>query len=157
MHRHPSRGFALIEALIAALLVATAVAGLTHLVTVGLAQSSRTRQSTTALTLAQAKLEELRSLTWHFDAGGARVSSAELAASPPRTLTQNLDGWVERLDRFGAPGAPEAATHYWRRWAIALVAGADIDTLVLQVCVFTTARPGDAADACTWTVRTRKP
>jgi hypothetical protein len=156
MHRNPSRGFALIEALIAALLVATAVAGLAQLMAVSLARSARTRQSTTALTLAQAKLEELRSLAWYFDPAGARVSSADLAASPPGTLTHNLDGWVEKLDRFGAPGAPEAATHYWRRWAIAPVA-ADIDTLALHVCVFTRARPGDAADACTWTVRTRKP
>ena len=156
MHRNRSRGFALIEALVAALLVATAIVGLTQLLAVGLAQSARTRQSTMALTLAQAKLEELRSLAWHFDAGGARVSSADLSASPPTTLTHDVDGWVERLDRFGAPGAPEAATHYWRRWAIAPVA-ADVDTLALHVCVFTSARPGDAAHACTWAIRTRKP
>jgi hypothetical protein len=156
MHRNRSRGFALIEALVAALLVATAIAGLTQLLAIGLAQSARTRQSTMALTLAQAKLEELRSLSWHFDAGGARVSSADLSASPPTTLTHDVDGWVERLDRFGAPGAPEAATHYWRRWAIAPVA-ADVDTLALHVCVFTSARPGDAAHACSWSIRTRKP
>jgi len=157
MARSPSPGFALVEALIAALLVATAVVGLTHLVTVGLTQALRTRQSAAALTLAQAKLEELRGLTWHFDADGTRVSSPELAASPPSTLLQDLDGWVERLDRFGAPGAPGEVTPYQRRWAIALFDAADLDTLVLQVCVFTTGRPGAAADACVWTLRTRKP
>ena len=156
MHRHPARGFALLEALIAALLVATAVVSLTHLVTVALAQSSRTRQTATALTLAQAKLEDLRGLTWQFDPGGNRVSSAELNVSPPSTLLQDLDGWVDRLDRFGAPSALEAAL-YWRRWAIAPVDAADPDTLVLQVCVFTNGQPGTVAEACVWALRTRKP
>ena len=157
MARNLSRGFALVEALIAALLVATAVVGLTQLVTVGLAQSLRTRQSETALTLAQAKLEELRSLAWLFDAGGGRVSSPQLGTSPPTTLVQDVDGWVETLDRFGAAGAPVDVTHYRRRWAIGLLDAADLDTLVLQVCVFTDGRPGVIADACVWTVRTRKP
>ena len=156
MPRHPSRGFALIEALIAALLVATAVAGLSHLVTVVLTQSLRTQQSSAALVLAQAKLEELRGLTWHFNIDGTRAGSAELAASPNGTLSQNIDGWVERLDRFGAPGAPEALTHYWRPWAIAPIDAADPDTLVIQVCVFS-GRAVAAADTCTWTIRTRQP
>jgi type II secretory pathway pseudopilin PulG len=151
------RGFALVEALVAALIVATAVVGLTHLVTVSLAQSLRTRQSTAALTLAQAKLEDLRGLAWHFDGNGARVSSVDLAFSPATTLTENVDGWLDRLDRFGAPGAPDDGTHYWRRWAVLPVDAADHDTLVLQVCVFTSVRPGEAADACTWALRTRKP
>jgi type II secretory pathway pseudopilin PulG len=151
-----ARGFTLIEALIATLLVATAVAGLSHLVTVGLTQSLRTQQSTGALLLAQAKLEELRSLTWRFNIDGTRASSAALAASPPDTLSQNIAGWVERLDRFGVPGAPDALTHYWRRWAITPIDAADPDTLLLQVCVITSVA-GAAADGCTWTARTRQP
>jgi type II secretory pathway pseudopilin PulG len=156
MPPHSARGFALIEALIAALLIAIAVAGLSHLVTVGLAQSLRTQQSTAAFVLAQAKLEELRGLTWRFNIDGTRASSAALAATPPDTLTQNIAGWVERLDRFGAPGAPDALTHYWRRWAITLIDAADPDTLLLQVCVVTNAA-GAAADSCIWTARTRQP
>jgi type II secretory pathway pseudopilin PulG len=156
MHRHPARGFALLEALIAALLVATAVVGLTQLVTIALAQSSRTRQTAAALTLAQAKLEDLRGLTWQFDSRGNRVSSAELDISPPSTLSQDLDGWVDRLDPFGAPSGPDAA-FYWRRWAIAPVDTTDPDTLVLQVCVFTNGQPVGVADACVWAFRTRKP
>jgi type II secretory pathway pseudopilin PulG len=157
MARCISRGFALVEALIAALLVATVVVGLTQLVTVSLAQSVKTRQSTAALTLAQAKLEELRSLAWHFDADGARVSSPKLDVSPPATLLQDLNDWVEKLDRFGAPDVPDDVTHYWRRWAVSPLEAVDLDTLALQVCVFTDGRPGVAADACVWTLRTRKP
>jgi type II secretory pathway pseudopilin PulG len=156
MPRHLARGFALIEALIAALLVAIAVAGLSHLVTVGLTQSLRTQQSAAALLLAQAKLEDLRGLTWHFNIDGTRASSAALAASPPDTLSQNIAGWVERLDRAGAPGAADTLTHYWRRWAITPIDAADPDTLLLQVCVFTSVT-GAAADSCTWTARTRQP
>ena len=157
MPPHPSRGFALIEALIASLLIAIAVVGLAHLVTVGVAQAFTTRQSATALTLAQAKLEELRGLPWRFDADGTRISSPRLAASPLSALVQDHDGYVEKLDRFGAPGSPDEAAHYRRRWAIAPLDGVDADTLKLQVCVSSIGAAGRPAVVCVWTLRTRKP
>lgn len=157
MFQSASRGFSLIEALIASLLVAGAVVGLTHLITAGAAQAFLSRRSSTALTLAQAKLEELRGLTWRFDAAGVRVSSPLLTTSPPRTLLQDHEGHVDRLDRFGAITAVDEAAHYRRRWAIAPLDATDPDTLVLQVCVFAAGSSGAAADACVWTIRTRKP
>jgi hypothetical protein len=157
MRHHPSRGFSLIEALIASLLIAIAVVGLAHLVTVGVAQAFTTRQSATSLTLAQSKLEELRGLTWRFDADGTRVSSPQLAAAPPSALSQDHDGYVEKLDRFGAPGPPDEAPHYRRRWAIAPLDALDADTLVLQVCVSSIGAAGGPAVVCVWTLRTRKP
>lgn len=152
-----SRGFSLIEALIAALLVAVAIGGFVQLLTVGSTQVFRTRQSAMSLTLAQAKLEELRGLPWRFDSGGRRVSAAALAPSPPATLLHDQAGYVELLDRFGASGAGDGQTHYRRRWAVAPIDAADPDTLVLQVCVFSHGRPDEAAEACVWTLRTRKP
>ncbi|HUE90320.1 MAG TPA: hypothetical protein VMO26_29910 [Vicinamibacterales bacterium] len=152
-----SRGFALIEALIASLLIAIAVVGFAHLVAVASAQAVMTRQSATALMLAQAKLEELRGLAWRFDADGSRVSRAELATSPPSTLVEDLDGYVERLDRFGSSAPPDDEPHYRRRWAIAPLSALDPDTLVLQVCVYSTGRAGGAPEACVWALRTRKP
>ncbi len=152
-----SRGFLLLEALIAALLVAIAVVGLSHLITVGAAQAFRTRESSTTLTLAQAKLEELRGLPWNFGISGQRVSSPALATSPPLTLLQDHDPYVERLDRFGAPSGRDDVPHYKRRWAVGPLDSGDPDTVVLQVCVFSTGRPGPAAEACVWTIRTRKP
>jgi len=157
MSDHRSRGFSLIEALVASLLVAIAVVGLAHLVTVGVAQAFMTRQSATALTLAQAKLEQLRGLEWRFDVKGARVGSAQLETSPPSALLEDHDGYVEALDRFGTLSPPGETPHFRRRWAIAPLTAPDPDTLRLQVCVYSTGRPGAAADICVWTVRTRKP
>lgn len=157
MPPHPSRGFALIEALIASLLIAIAAVGLAQLVSVGGAQAFTARQSETALTLAQAKLEELRGLAWRFDADGTRVSSPHLAPSPLSALVQDHVGYVEKLDRFGAPGPPDEAPHYRRRWAIAPFDDLDGDTLVLQVCVSSIDVAGGAAVVCVWTIRTRKP
>jgi type II secretory pathway pseudopilin PulG len=157
MDAHDSRGFTLIEALIAALLVAIAIGGFAQLLMVGSTQVFRTRQSATALTLAQAKLEEFRGFTWRFDPDGQRVSAAELAPSPPSTLQHDQPGYVEPLDRFGAPAAGEGRTHYRRRWAVAPIDAADPDTLSLQVCVFSDAGAGEAADTCVWALRTRKP
>ncbi len=157
MDAHASRGFSLIEALIAALLVTIAIGGFAQLLTVGSSQFFRTRQSATALILAQAKLEELRGLAWRFDPDGRRVSAAELAPSPASTLLHDQAGYVEPLDRFGAPAVGDGRTHYSRRWAVAAIGAADSDTLVLQVCVFSDDRPDQAADACVWSLRTRKP
>ena len=157
MSPYPSRGFSLIEALMASLLVAIAVVGLAHLLAIGVAQTFTTRQSATALTLAQAKLEQLRSLVWRFDADGSRVSSAHLALSPALTLFQDHDEYLEKLDRFGAPGPPDQAPHYRRRWAITPLDPLDADTLVLQVCVSSIGVGGGATDACVWTLRTRTP
>ncbi len=147
----------LLEALIAALLVAIAVVGLSHLVTVGAAQAFRTRESSTSLTLAQAKLEELRGRAWRFDITGGRASSPQLATSPPLTLLQDHEAYLERLDRFGAPSWRDDVPHYRRRWAVAPHDSADPDTVVLQVCVFSAGRATAAAEACVWTIRTRKP
>jgi len=152
-----SRGFSLLEALIAALLVAIAVVGLSHLLTVGAAQAFRTRESAIALMLAQAKLEELRGLAWRFDLTGARVSSPQLETSPPLTLLQDHEQCFETLDRFAAPSGRDDAPHYRRRWAVAPLDSADPDTVAVQVCVFSTGRPGAAAEACVWTIRTRQP
>jgi type II secretory pathway pseudopilin PulG len=153
------RGFALLEALIACMLMATALAALVHLVSIASTQSLAMRRSALALVLAQAKLEELRALPWRYDVAGVPVSSLLLAASPPSTLTNTIDGWVEVLDRFGELVNQEEAAGFERRWSIARFSVDDPDTLLLQVCVFV--RDGAPAallgDACVQGIRTRKP
>lgn len=156
-HAKADDGFTLLEALIASIVLAGALVTLAHVVSIGVEQSTAMRRTMAAQVLAQSKLEELRALPWRF-ADGARVSSAALAPSPAQSLTSDMAGWVDTLDRFGAPaGARQPQTHR-RRWSIATWA-TDPDTLILQVCVFPSSEHAVAAmaDACVAAIRTRQP
>ena len=63
LYRTKIQGFSLIEALIAALIVAVGMLGLARLQGVTLANSSESRARTDALNLAQEKIEELRTFS----------------------------------------------------------------------------------------------
>lgn len=152
-------GFTLVEALIASVLVAGALVTLAHLISAGVTQSHSMRRTLTSLVLAQSKLEELRALPWRFAADEMRISSAALAASPAGSLAGDVGGYVEALDRFGAVADERRPETYRRRWSIAQWPTPNPDTLVLQVCVFSSSAAGAAAaaDACVAAIRTRKP
>jgi type II secretory pathway pseudopilin PulG len=157
-----ARGFSLIEALIASLIVASALAGLAHLVTLGATQTTAARTSTVALSLAQSKLEQLRVLEWTYDASGVRVSSPALSPSPPGSLYGGDASFLEHIDAFEGvtPAAEGDAPDYWRTWAITPIAASDRDTLLLEVCVFAAVGPlSDTSrpDVCLSSVKTRKP
>lgn len=153
----PRNGFSLVEALIASLLIATAVAALAHLVGVSAAQGLSIRHHTTAMIAAQSKLDQLRSSVWTYAADGGPLSdAATLTLSPARSLVEDHTAYVDHLTPTGAPcGAECDATAYVRRWSISLVDQADSDTLALQVCVFRV--NALVAEACVSTIRTRRP
>lgn len=160
--RTPARGFSLVEALVASCLIASAIVGLAHLVAVAAEQSLTSRRALGALTAAQAKLEQLRRAAWTYDAGGGRVSSAALGPSPPQSLHEDAEGFVDFIDGFGQVVAPasEETPHFARRWAIAPLETWDADTLILQVCVFTVRGPAlyeRTPVACVAGIRTRQP
>lgn len=148
------RGFSLVEALIASLLVATAIVMLVQLAATGARQAASARRASAARALAQSKLEELRSLTFTYDTGGAPLGSPGLALSPDAALVEDHAGFVETLNRHGRTTSAGEAPHFMRRWAIRPFEG-DRETLVLQVCVYAAWEP--FADACVWTLRTRMP
>jgi prepilin-type N-terminal cleavage/methylation domain-containing protein len=155
--RGSNRGFTLVEALVATALFAAVLVGLAQLLATATTQSLRARQSLLTLTLAQSKLEYLRSLDWRFDAAGARVSSHELAVTPADAHAQHSPPFQETLDRHGRVMPPNSAGTFIRRWSI-ISDGADADTLVVRVCVFVPpARSSADADACVWGMRTRRP
>src|SRR5262245_36266331 len=129
------RGFTLIETLLALAVLAGALVTLGQLIATGAAQASAARRTTTALVLAQSKLDELRALPFRFAVDGSRVDSAALAVSADTSLTEDVAGWIEALDRFGAVVNDRRLLHYRRRWSVRLLNGIDVDTLVLQVCV----------------------
>lgn len=172
-----ARGFSLLETLIAASLVAVAVVAIAHLVAIGAEQTSAGRRAMTATVAAQSKLEQLRSLTWSYAADGAPLSDLStdtaadppspaggtgLSLSPPRTLVEDIAGYVDYLDDLGGL-APDVDAgdrpQLVRRWAISLLDASDPHTLILQVCVYrwrAAGRTDTQPEACLWTVRTRE-
>lgn len=155
------RGFSIVESLVAALIVASVLAGLAQLVATSSVRTTESRRSARAVAMAQAKLEELRGLSWTFDLNGTTSASPLLQPSPPGTIAQDTPGYVEYLDPFGAlvarQGPPEP--EFARRWAIALHPPLDGHTLELQVCVFAVLGPASVdvrPAACASGIRTRR-
>src|SRR5687767_10862498 len=100
-----NHGFTLVETVVAAALVATAVVVLAHLVALGAEQSAGNRHALAAMIAAQSKLEELRSLPWTYAADGTPLSDPGLSPSPDRSLFEDATGYAEHLDAAGAIAA----------------------------------------------------
>jgi type II secretory pathway pseudopilin PulG len=109
-------GTSLVEALVATLVFAVAVAAVVPLV-VGSVRATRVaREHGAAAWMAWQKLEELRSL-----------SDAGLGPSPAAALEEDTPGYVDYLDDNGGPARTSGV--FVRRWAIE-PAGADGDRLM---------------------------
>src|SRR5688572_3561302 len=64
----PRAGFTLIEVVIALGLMVTVSIGVAHLFAMAVRSGAAAREQTASTILAAAKLEQLRSLTWSYDA-----------------------------------------------------------------------------------------
>ena len=115
------RGFSLLEAVIAAGMVAGAFAALAQLLAMSIASNTSARSSSAATVLAGQKMEQLRALPWG-------------ALTPGGTL----GGDVDYLDLAGnvlaERGARPPGTVYERRWSVQPAAGGG-GGLALQVRV----------------------
>ena len=177
-------GFSLLEVLIAVVVLSTTAAGLAGLFTIAAVSTRMARSQTLAMLLASDKLEQLRGLTWSFDASGAPVSDTTsdvstqpmtnvgqgLRASPPDSLQRNTAGYVDYLDQtgrwVGTGPQPVTGAVYIRRWNIQPLPDDPANTLVLQVLVTPVAGGSSAlprhgavrrpADGLITSVRTRK-
>jgi prepilin-type N-terminal cleavage/methylation domain-containing protein len=148
-------GFTLIEVIIAM--------GLLTVVSLGVAQlfaastranlAARTRTSTTSM--AEQKMEQLRSLTWGFDLTGQGLPVSDttsnlavypmtqngsgLNPSPADALEQNTTGFFDYLDAagtwVGTGATPPGTAMYLRRWSITPLPTNPNNTLVIQVLV----------------------
>jgi prepilin-type N-terminal cleavage/methylation domain-containing protein len=147
-------GFSLAEVVVAMAILATALITLAQLFGVATRATMGARTSTYATVLAQQKIEELRALTWGFDAQGLPVTDNStntaaspettiggtgLSPSPPGSLGSNMNGYVDYVDRFGnklggGTTAP-ANTIYIRRWSVEPLPSNPNNTIVLQVLV----------------------
>ena len=173
------RGFSLIEVMVATAILVVGVVSVAQLLTVGMRSNLTSRAATETMILAQQKIEELRALTWGFDALGNPVSDTSsdtavspeqpaggtgLGLSPAGALIGNVAGYVDYIDRAGAKlgggTSVPAGTIYTRRWSVAASAGAP-EALVIQVLVTRTPNRGATnrlpEEARLVTVKTRKP
>lgn len=114
MRCRDSRGFSLLETIVALGLLAGAVTGLISLFTLSARATLLSRHASIATTLASAKLEELR-------------GSIALTASPANALSVNTVGFCDLLNEHGGRlgGCTTTADRapYIRRWSIEPQAG----------------------------------
>ncbi len=148
-----ARGFSLLEVLVAMAILTSGVTALAQLATISTRANVSARTTTSAALLAQAKMEQLRSLAWGLDADGIPVSDLTsdiaaapntptggvgLSASPPDALVRNDSGYYDFVDSrgrsLGGGATPPAAAAYVRRWSIEPMPGF-LDSLILQVRV----------------------
>lgn len=163
MTTQDARGFTLIEAVVAASLLAVGVASIAPLSIASARAQRAASDATIAQSLARARLEDLRALAWTSEAGLAPISdwSTDLSVTPPRltggpglgvspagALTSNVDGYCDFLDARGSwlAGGTRApvGTAWVRRWAIDALPALP-DTLRLQVLVVPAERAGSAS------------
>jgi type II secretory pathway pseudopilin PulG len=179
-------GFTLVETLIASGIMVAAVVALGQMFATSVQNNISARNGTYAQILAQQKLEQLRSLTWGFDALGLPLSDTStntalpiespnggtgLSPSPAVALTHNTVGYVDYIDQFGniigggTETAPPKAV-YIRRWSVEPLPTDPNNTLILQVLVTRLLNRGTADnlgstarlrdEARVMTVKTRK-
>lgn len=147
-------GFSLLETLIATSLLAGGVLATAQMFILATRSNTGAMKSTYAATLAQEKMEQLRSLTWGFDNVGLPVqdyttntavdppldNGVGLTPSPDNALSANVAGYVDYVGRngesLGGGAQVPAAAAYVRRWSVEPLPTNPNNTLILQVLVF---------------------
>jgi type II secretory pathway pseudopilin PulG len=148
------RGFSLVETMFATGILATAVVGLAQMFSIAVSNNHDARTGSYAVTLAEQKMEQLRGLTYGFDAVGLPLTDLTtdttqptetpnggkgLTISPAGTLVANTDGYVDYIDQFGnilgGGQSVRSKTVYIRRWSIDPLPTNPNNTIVIQVMV----------------------
>jgi type II secretory pathway pseudopilin PulG len=130
-------GFSLLEAVIAAGMVAGAFAALAQVLAISIASNVSARSGSAATVLAVQKLEQLRAVPWG-------------ALTPGGTLGGDIDYLDLAGNVLAEGGARPPGTVYVRRWSVQPAAGG-AEGLALQVRV-----TGGNNDARLVTIRTRR-
>jgi prepilin-type N-terminal cleavage/methylation domain-containing protein len=150
-----SRGFSLVEVVIAMGLLTVVSLGVAQLFALSTRANLIAKGATSTTAMAQQRLEELRGLTWGFDLQGQGLPQSDtttnLAVSPPThsgsglnpspsdALEQNTTGFVDFLDGggtwVGTGSTPPGSAVYIRRWSIVPLPTNPNNTLVITVLV----------------------
>jgi hypothetical protein len=155
----------LIETIVAAAVLSTAVVSLAQLFAVAVQRTASARETTYASVLAAQKLEELRSLAWGFDENGlpitdltsdlaadpvAPTGGTGLAPAPLSALQENTSGYVDYVDvagrKLGGGRVPPPNGVYIRRWRVQPLAADPANAVLLQVLVTRNRNRGSADD-----------
>lgn len=174
IHPFPDRpdifGFALLEVIIASAIATTIAAGSFVVISMSIRANYQARTRTVSTIVAARKMEQLRSLAWTYVSTGTPPISMSLSdvttnlandpatddgpgllASPPGTLTGNVDGYVDYLDAsgrwIGRGTTIPAAAVYIRRWAVQPHATDPDNLLVLEVVAGTREANGSLGTA----------
>ena len=154
------QGFSFIEVMIALMLIMIVAMGVGGLFATTIKSTHSARNQTSTTTLAEQKMEQLRSLTWGFDSSGMNLpvsdTTTDLAMTPPtntgtglnpspaNSLDVNTAGFVDYIDGrgqwLGTGATPTAGAKFIRRWNIQPLPTNPNNTLVLQVLVTTVQR-----------------
>lgn len=149
-----AHGFTLVEVMVAVILLMIVALSAAQLFAVATTANFRAKTQTSTTILAVQKMEQLRGLTWGFDADGLPASDTTtdlsrpeptgggngLNPSPADSLTRNAPGYFDLLDVHGAwldpsgGGSLDQMT-YTRRWSIQPLPTNPNNTLVFQVRV----------------------
>ena len=150
-----SRGFTLVEVVIAIGLLTMVSLGVAQLFAASTRANLSARSSTSTTTMAEQKMEQIRSLTWGFDLTGQGLPVSDtttnlavypmtsngtgLNPSPANALDQNVTGFFDYVDAAGVwvgTGSTMPGTAaYLRRWSISPLPTNPNNTLVIQVLV----------------------
>lgn len=150
-----SRGFSLVEVLVAMGLLTAVSLGVAQLFALSTRANVIAKGQTSTTAMAEQKLEQLRGLTWGFDLQGQGLPLSDtttnltvmppthdgsgLNPSPSDSLEQNTDGFVDFVDGSGSwvgtGTTPPPTAVYIRRWSIQPLPTNPNNTLIIQVLV----------------------
>jgi prepilin-type N-terminal cleavage/methylation domain-containing protein len=170
-----SRGFTLIEVVVAMAILTVVSLGVAQLFALATRANIIARGQTSTTILAEQKIEQIRAMTWGFDTAGhglpisdttsnvavypSTLGGKGLNPSPVDSLVANTAGFVDFVDARGTwvgtgSNAP-ATTLYVRRWSIQPLPTNPNNTLVIQVLV--TPMANEAVRALSAAPRVRMP
>jgi type II secretory pathway pseudopilin PulG len=168
-------GFSLVEVLVSMGLLTAVSLGVAQLFAASARANHIARGLTSTTAMAEQKMEQIRALTWGFDAEGNGLpisdTSTNLAVYPSTatgsglnpsasdSLEENTAGFVDFLDAdgtwVGTGTTVPAAAVYIRRWSITPLPTNPNNTLVIQVLVTPVANEMARVDSAF--TRTRMP
>lgn len=161
------RGFSLAEVAVATGMLAVVSLGVAQMFALSTEKNLAAKHQVSTTTMATQKMEQLRGLTFSYDAGGLGLpvtdSTTNLTLCTPDTsghgldpsptspsvnasLESNISGYVDFLDgrgncvSAGGGTTPPAGAVYTRRWAITPLPTNPNNTIVLTVLVTPTAK-----------------
>ena len=155
-------GFSLLEVMVATALLAFSLVSLAQLFGIATKSNVGSKRTTYAGVLGEQKMEELRSLTYGFDAQGLPVTDnatdtsvspetqlgTGMTPSPPTALQENTPGYVDYVDAYGnklgGGATPPQNAMYARRWSIEPLPTNPNNTVIIQVLVTPNRARGDS-------------